>query len=242
MNSLKGQTALVTGGAVRIGRAICLRLAEAGANVVIHYHRSEQEAGELKQMVEQNGVSAWVLQGELGREDSYAALMDEAFALSGGCSILINNASVFDKETFQETSLESLNQQFNTNLFAPLLLMKEFALRVEKGSVVNLLDRRITSYDISCVPYVLSKKALYEAMKLAALSYAPGICVNGVAPGAILPPPGEGESYIKDKAGYAPLDRQCTPEEVAGAVLFCLTNESLTGQVIFVDGGQHLVG
>ena len=108
--------------------------------------------------------------------------------------------------------------------------------------MINLLDRRITSLDDSCVPYVLSKKSLAEFTRIAALELAPRITVNAVAPGAVLPPPGKGKAYLKDNAGPIPLGRLVKPEEVAAAVVFLLKSESVTGQTVFVDGGQNLLG
>jgi NAD(P)-dependent dehydrogenase (short-subunit alcohol dehydrogenase family) len=128
------------------------------------------------------------------------------------------------------------------NLVAPFFLMKHFARQTRKGAIVNLLDRRITSLDYTCTPYTLSKKSLHELTRMAALELAPGIRVNGVAPGAVLPPPGKGASYLKDKAGPIPLAQLSTPAQIASAVLYLLQGDSLTGQVIFVDGGQHLLG
>ena len=240
---LKDNVALVTGGAVRMGRAICGRLAAAGANVVIHYRRSEAEAEELKKRLEtDHGVRAVIAQADLSSQAACASLVAAACDAMGRMDILVNNAAVFDKDRLADVSEEKVMKEFWPNLLAPMFLIQAFAQRSDGGKIVNMLDRRITSDDTSCVPYLLSKKGLASLTRLAALELAPRFTVNGVAPGAILPPPGESGEYLKEKGGYVPLERQCTPEEIAEAVYFLLSHDALTGQVIYVDGGQHLLG
>ncbi len=239
--NLKGKKALVTGGAVRIGRSICEMLADAGADVCIHYDKSYAEAVALQEQLTQRGVQAHVAEANLMTEVACTELMDKATAMLGGpLDILINNASVFNKHTLDEADMDTWLGEWWPNFFAPVHLMRAMANSSEKGKIVNLLDRRITSRDTFCVPYVVSKKALAEVTQLAALHYAPHFTVNGVAPGAVLPPPGEGPEYIKDHAGLVPLGVQVSPEDISAAVRFVLENDTLTGQVIYVDGGQHL--
>ncbi len=237
---LKGKVALVTGGAVRIGRAICEALAESGAHVCVHYRRSESEAESLRELLERHQGRVYLLQADLTSEEACDRLVQEAWDVAGSIDILVNNASLFKKVSLEESTAEAIGEEFWPNLYAPLHLMRAFAKRFQQGKIVNLLDRRITSPDPSCVPYWLSKKALAELTQLAALEWAPGIAVNGVAPGAVLPPPDKGEDYLKEHAGYVPLERQITPREVAEAVLFLLRSDALTGQIVYVDGGQHL--
>lgn len=238
---LTGQTALVTGGAVRIGRAISLALARAGADVVIHHHRSAAPARALRREVEALGRRAFCVRGDLRREADVRRLVRASREKGGRLDILVNNAAVFHKDSLRAVTARKLREEFEVNLFAPLLLLRAFAEEGGGRSVVNLLDRRITSLDRECIPYVLSKMALAGATRIAALDLAPRIRVNAVAPGAILPPPGKGAKYLKDMAGPVPLRRRCAPEDVADAVLFLLQNDALTGQIIFVDGGQHLL-
>jgi len=237
---LRGKTALVTGGAIRIGRAICESLAERGADVVIHYNRSAAEAEQLKKELEQRGVRAATVQGLLESEEACAQLMEQAREALGDIDILINNASVFNKHTLEQADMAAWMGEMWVNFFAPVQLMRAFAAQSSSGKVVNLLDRRVTTLDPACVPYWISKKALADLTRVAALHYAPRISVNGVAPGAVLPPPGEGANYIKEYAGHVPLEVQVTPEDIAAAVMFVLEQDTITGQIIYVDGGQHL--
>jgi pteridine reductase len=237
---LEGKTALVTGGAIRIGRAICEMLAEAGVHVAIHYNRSADEAEALARQLQGVGVRAATVQGVLDSETACRTVVQGAMAALGPLDLLINNASVFNKDTLDDADMATWMEELWVNFFAPVQLMRTFAEQQRPGKVVNLLDRRITMVDPACVPYWVSKRALADVTRAAALHYAPRLTVNGVAPGAVLPPPGEGEDYIKEYAGPVPLDLQVTPADIAAAVKYVLASDPVTGQVIYVDGGQHL--
>jgi len=251
--NLQAGTALVTGGAVRIGRAICAALASRGCGVVVHYHRSEQEARQLVARLRGQGGRAFAVQGALDSQGDAECLIERACEAAQDINILVNNAAVFEKETLMSADEQKVLAGLRVNLLAPMFLTRGFAARLMKadmtesgikGKVVNLLDRRIVGTEKGCLPYQLCKKALADFTRLAALEMAPSITVNGVAPGAILPPVGpagsaEGETVV-DYAGVVPLQRRCTPEDVAEAVVFLLESDAITGQVVFVDGGQHL--
>ncbi|MBP7275714.1 MAG: SDR family oxidoreductase, partial [Kiritimatiellae bacterium] len=241
---LNGSIALVTGGAVRIGRAIVEELASEGARVIIHYRSSKNEAAALEQAIRNRGGSAWSVRADLDDSADCASLIPRAAELAGApVQILVNNAARFDKDTLTAITPEGLQREFQTNLFAPLILMREFARQEIVGSVINLLDRRIAGLDPRAAAYCLTKSALWEATRLAALTWAPRIRVNAVAPGPALPPPGAGrKERVRDLAGYVPLGRDCPPAEIAEAVIFLLRAPGITGQCLFVDGGQHLLG
>ena len=227
---LTGKRALVTGGAVRIGKAITQALQAAGAEVVVHYRNSRAEA---------EALSPLSLQADLQRVEECARLIGRA----GPLDILINNASVFTKDSLADAKPERVRREFQLNLFAPMELTRAFAAQAgQGGAVVNLLDRRIACNDTSCVPYLIAKKGLEDLTKLAALEYAPGIRINAVAPGPVLPPPGSAAESARELAGHLPLDKLPTPGSIAEAVLFLLQAESTTGQTLFIDGGQHLLG
>lgn len=227
--NLHGKRALVTGGAVRIGASITKTLQAEGVEVVVHYRNSKSEA---------EALSPFTVQSDLSSPDDYSRLLEQA----GKVDILINNASIFTKDSLESSTPERVQREFQVNLFAPLELCRTFAERAEDGALVNLLDRRIRCNDTTCVPYSLSKKSLEELTKLAALAYAPRIRVNAVAPGPVLPPPGSSAASARELAGNIPLDALPGPDEIAEAVVYLLKADSVTGQVIFVDGGQHLLG
>lgn len=226
---LSGKRALVTGGAVRIGRAIVEELQAQDVDVVVHYCRSRLEAEQL---------SPHTVCANLEDEVELASLVERA----GHPDILINNASIFTKDTLAASTPDRVMREFQVNLFAPMQLMKAFASSVSEGAVVNLLDRRVRCLDTTCTPYSLSKKGLEELTRLAALEFAPRIRVNAVAPGPVLPPPGSPAGSALELAGCIPLAALPTARQIAEAVLFLLKADSTTGQTIFVDGGQHLLG
>lgn len=239
---LAGQRILVTGGAVRIGRAICSALAEAGASVVIHCRRSLSAAQELATALGQGGRRAWVLQADLADGRACEELIGRAWELAGGLEGLVNNAAVFWKDSLARVDATWAELGWKVNFWAALTLLRRFAERAERGCVVNLLDARIAGYDRGTAFYSLSKKALAEATRMAAMEFAPRVRVNAVAPGAVLPPRGAQGEPVHERAAMAALGRGGTPEEVAAAVRFLFEQEAVTGQVLFVDGGQHLRG
>lgn len=238
---LSGKTILVTGGALRIGRRICEKLAQAGARVVIHCRHSGREARELAESLESAGHKAWVVQEDLDSEAGCEAVITQAMTLAGGLDGLVNNAAVFHRRSLAETDLTHLLAELRPNLFAPLLLIRAFSTRAKSGRIVNLLDRRIATLETGSLAYQLSKRALADLTRLAAVELAPAFTVNGVAPGPVLLPPDE-TGKPRDKAGKIPLGRRPTPDDVADAVLTLLRADSVTGQILFVDGGQHLLG
>lgn len=239
---LRHKTALVTGGAVRIGATICEALAEAGCNIVIHCHASLPAAARLARKLRTRGVKVWVCPTALSNEADCQTLIDDAWQQAGRLDILVNNAAGFHKDALASVTEPKLCAEFGLNLFMPILLTRYFSERVQRGSVITLLDRRIEANDTTCLPYSLSKKALAAFTREAALALAPRITVNGVAPGAVLAPPGKGAAYLHDRAGRVPLTQRTTPRHVAQAVTALLQMESVTGQIVYVDGGQHLLG
>ncbi len=243
MKNMKGSRALVTGGAVRIGAAICRRLALEGAGMAIHCRHSRDQAEALAGEIREAGGTAVVVQADLTDETACRNLVAEASqGLGGPLDILVNNASVFEKVPLEELTGDRILHDFWPNCFAPMLLMSAFAGPCSHGSVINLLDRRIRSNDPDCISYLASKKALEAVTLAAAVALGPAIRVNGVAPGPILPPPGKDVQYLVEKGGAMPLARRIGPEDIADAVMTLLMNESMTGQILFIDGGQHLLG
>ncbi|MCE5197504.1 MAG: SDR family oxidoreductase [Armatimonadota bacterium] len=238
---LTGKTAFITGGARRIGRATALALANAGVNVVIHYKRSREEAEQLASEIQSIGPRAWVIQSDLGMNEEVETLIDRASGISGPLDILINNASMFPRSSFDSVTLEEVIHSVEVDAWAPFALGRRFAEKTQTGHIVNFLDTRIViNYDWSHVAYMAGKHLLGLFTRMMAVHLAPGIQVNAVAPGLILPPEGKGLDYLESLKGELPLKRIGSPEYVADAVLFLVRSEFITGQVIFVDGGRHL--
>lgn len=239
---LSGKNALVTGGGLRLGKAVSEALASEGANVVIHYRSSRSEAEETLARLEAAGGSGCLVQGSLDTEEEANSLFDAATEAAGPIHILVNNAARFSRDTLKTVTGHALTAEMWPNLFSPMLLMKRMALSKVQGSIVNILDRRVSTGDGYRVPYLLSKKGLLEMTRVAAREFAPAIRVNAVAPGPILPPPGKDEAHLEAHAGPVPLACRITPGHVAEAVMFFVLSEVYTGQVLYVDGGQHLLG
>ena len=237
---LEGRNALVTGAAKRIGRAISLALAREGANVAVHYENSEKEATDLVAEIEGLGLRAVALRADLSDRGELESLVGRAREALGKIEILVNNASIFPSDTLETVEPESLLRNLEINAWAPLALTRAFAAQTERGHVVNLLDSRASGFDRTHVAYILSKQVLAALTRMSALELAPGIAVNGIAPGLILPPPGEGEEYVERLARSLPLQHQGSPEDIANAAIYLVTSEFVTGETIYVDGGRHL--
>jgi NAD(P)-dependent dehydrogenase (short-subunit alcohol dehydrogenase family) len=234
---IKNKTVLVTGGAVRIGRKICIGFAEAGAKVIIHYNKSGKEAAALLEALGGKKAGHNTVKCEL----SNLSAVEKLIPSLGKIDILINNASVYFPCPLGKENIEQAKNQFTINLHAPLMLMKKFqAQKIKEGCIINLLDQRIAKISPNDGSYTLSKKALAEATCASALQWAPRIRVNGIAPGAVLPPIGMENSKMKIQISMTPMKKAPTPEEISKTCIFLAENDSVTGQIIFVDGGQHL--
>jgi pteridine reductase len=238
---LAGKTALVTGAARRIGRAVSMALASSGANVVIHYSHSAPDAEALAADAARLGVRAFSLQADLADPEEAEALLARATECAGRIDLLVNNASVFEPETLETASLDGLVRSVKVNAWAPFVLTRALARQFGHGKVVNLLDTRVAGLDLAHVGYILGKQLLAVITRMTAVAFAPGLAVNAVAPGLILPPPGQDEAYLARLAQDVPLKRHGGPGDVARAVLFLLESEFITGQVVYLDGGRHLL-
>ncbi len=239
--TFRGRNALVTGGAQRIGRAISLELARMGANVIIHYSSSEEEAQETVAQVRKIGVKSYVVACDLEKPNKAEGLLYRAVDLLGPIDYLINNASNYIESNLETTSLDDLSQSVSVNTYSPLFICRAFAKQGIHSAIVNLLDTRIYSYDREHIAYSLSKRSLFTLTKMLAFEYAPHLRVNAVAPGVILPPKGKGVEWLEKLKFTNPLNSYGSVEDISDAVLFLLASEYITGEVLKVDGGRHLV-
>jgi NAD(P)-dependent dehydrogenase (short-subunit alcohol dehydrogenase family) len=237
------RTALVTGGARRIGRALVLALAQDGFAVAIHYHHSHQAAEALAAGIVQAGGNAAALMADLADEGAVAELLPRAAAALGPIGCLVNNASIFENDTAATTSRDSWDRHLAINLRAPFVLMQSFAwhLPAEAGGViVNLLDERVWNLTPFFVSYTLSKAGLWTLTRTMALALAPRIRVNGIGPGPTMPSPRQTSRQFLDRCRKMPLQRGTSPDEIAAALRFILAAPAMTGQMIALDGGEHL--
>ena len=237
------RVALVTGAARRLGRAIALALAEAGFDLALHYSTSEAETEATAAAVRALGRRAVVLRADLAREAEVTPLLPAAAAALGPVGVLINNASTFERDDWDDATRESWDRHLEPNLRAPFVLAQALARGLPagaEGAVVNLLDQRVWSLTPNFISYTVSKSALWSLTRQVALALAPRIRVNGVGPGPALPGPRQSQAHFDRQVAATPLQRPSSPEEIARGVLVVLALPSMTGQMIALDGGQHL--
>lgn len=233
-------TALITGGAKRIGKAIALALADLGFNIAIHYQSSESDAEAIQGQIQKLGKQCKRFRCNLNDAKEVNALIPAVADQMPDLSVLINNASIFERAGFFDTDEVLFDRHFNVNLRAPFFLSKEFAARVQNGQIINLLDTKITVELTSYFAYSLTKKALWEFTKMAAKELGPDIRVNGVAPGLILPSSDSSVEAFEKMGQKIPLRKTGGPDDIVKAVRYFIENDFITGEVIRVDGGEHL--
>jgi NAD(P)-dependent dehydrogenase (short-subunit alcohol dehydrogenase family) len=236
-------SALVTGAGRRIGRAIALMLGSEGWAVAVHYHGSRAAADAVVGEIEAAGGRAVALGADLAREAEVEGLVPRAAEALGPLGVLVNNASVFEQDSALGATRASWDRHLEVNLRAPFVLMQNFARQLPadaEGAIVNLLDERVWSLTPYFVSYTLSKAGLWSLTQSLALAFAPRIRVNGIGPGPTLPSPRQSEAQFRRQQETLPLRRGTTPEEIAAAVRFVLAAPAMTGQMIALDGGQHL--
>jgi NAD(P)-dependent dehydrogenase (short-subunit alcohol dehydrogenase family) len=237
------KAALVTGAGKRIGRAIALGLAADGWAVAVHYGTSRAEADAVVADIAARGGKAVALHADLADEAQVVPLIGTAAAALGPLGCLVNSASIFENDLALDVTRESWDRHLAVNLRAPFVLAQEFARHLpedREGCIVNILDERVWSLTPYFFSYTLSKSALWTLTQTLAMALAPRIRVNGIGPGPTLPSPRQTEDQFQRQAGLMPLGRGATPEEIADAVKFILAAPALTGQMIALDGGQHL--
>jgi pteridine reductase len=237
--TLKG-TAIVTGGAVRIGRAISLALAREGYDIILHYNSSAEEAKEVEQAIIKCERRCHLIQCDFNNMKQVSYFIPRAFEFYPDCNVLINGASIFERARLKDTNNKLLDRHFNINFKTPFILSRDFAKYAKNGHIINILDTKISRTLIEYFAYYLTKKALFEFTQMAAKELAPAIRVNGVCPGLILPPAGEDDEYLQKLAENIPMKRKGNVDSVTSAILFLLENQYITGECIYVDGGEHL--
>lgn len=233
--------ALVTGGARRIGRAIVLALARRGHDVAIHHRDSVDDAEALAAEVQAMGRRAVLIAADLADEDQVRTLVPAATAALGPLSVLINNASVFEDDRVGDLSRTTWDRHMEVNLRAPVVLAEAFAAQAPDGSaIVNLLDQRVLKPDPRFISYALSRNGLWWATRTLAQALAPRIRVNGVGPGPTLASIHQTPADFAAEATAVPLGHGADPDDIAAAVVYLVDARAVTGQMIAVDGGQHL--
>lgn len=233
----------MTGAAHRVGKAIALDLAQHGWTVVVHFNASAAAAEALVGQIVDGGGRAVSLGCNLAKESEVATLVRRAVGLVGPLGGLINNTSLFEHDTALSATRESWDTHMEVNLRAPFVLTQEFARQIPPdghGAVINLIDQRVWSLTPHFVTYTLSKAGLWTLTQTLALALAPRIRVNAIGPGPALPSKRQTEDQFARQSRSMPLGHGVSPQEIAYAVRFILSAPAMTGQMIALDGGQHL--
>ena len=235
--------ALVTGSADRIGKAVAIHLAKQDYNLVLHYNSSKEKAEKLKNEIESiySDLKVELLQINFLKENDFDQIFKDLQKRKITIDVLVNCASDFIPSNFKEPGSELFDKEMTINFKIPYLLTKAFASVFGKGNIINFVDTKVTKNSTVHLDYILSKKLLKDFTKISALELAPNIRVNGIAPGLILPPPGKDESYLLNLAKDIPLKTVGNLEEILKAFQFILDSYFFTGQILYIDGGDHLV-
>jgi len=236
------KTALITGAAKRIGKAISLHLAAQGWNIAIHFNSSENEAlllqNELKTSYPHQHFE--LFRADLNNSFEVEALIPQVLKDMNNIDLLVNNASIFEKANLTNTDTGFLDRQMNINFKAPFILTRDFARLIKEGLIINFLDTRIVNNKSNFAAYSLSKKALWEMTKMAALEFGPNIRVNAIAPGLTLPPEEKGDEYLLKLAENIAMKRPGGLYPILKSLNYILSNDYLTGQLLYCDGGENL--
>lgn len=243
MVEIKRKAALVTGAGKRIGRAIALDLAAHGWAVGVHYLQSSAEADAVVAEIRAGGGRAVALPADLGCESEVAGLVPAAVEALGPLTLLVNNASRFERDEAMDVTRASWDLHMEANLRAPFVLSQGFAAQLpggERGLIVNILDQRVWNPTPHFVSYTVSKMGLWALTRTLAMALAPRIRVNGIGPGPTLRNERQSEAEFAAQWDSTPLNRGTTPEEICAAVRFLIDAPAVTGQMIALDGGEHL--
>ena len=233
---------IITGGATRIGAAIAEKLSGQGKEIVIHFNKSKSNAEKLKKELSKNGTKIYLVKADLGKEEDINKIIKFAKSKLKYFDCLINNASLFENDKLENFTTDSWGKHLRINLRAPALLSKAFAKNIKgkNNNIINIIDQRVFKLTPYFFSYTISKTGLYTLTKTSAMSLAPNIRVNGIAPGPTLKNKRQSEKHFKKQYMATLLKRQVDVEQICNAVDFFIKNRSITGQVISIDSGQSL--
>lgn len=237
------RTALITGAANRLGAAFARGLATAGYNLVIHHNRSGEDALSLKAELASAGTRAETARADLTNPKERAELIEKAGAHFGPISVLINNASIFERDSIETLSQDLWQAHMAVHAEAPVFLAMDFARQLPDGAtgnIINIIDERVLNPAPAAFSYHLSKSLLWTATQTMAQSLAPRIRVNAIGPGPILPEAKQTQQSFEERGNQNLLKRVATPDDAVAALLYLLSAPAVTGQMLAIDGGEHL--
>ena len=233
-------TAIVTGGAIRIGRAMALHLACKGFDIALLYHSSGEASENTIKEVRSHGVECQGYAGDLRNLEEAETFIGKIVKDFADIEILVNSAANFIQENVEQTKTKTMIDTLNLNLMAPYLLMREYKHKVNKGLIVNILDERVAKTLPTFAAYSVSKVGLKHLTELAAVEWGKSIRVNGIAPGLILPPQGGPSDYLEKAAKNIPTGTHGNLEDLTRALDYLMENKFVNGETLFVDGGDSL--
>ena len=239
---MEARKIIITGGATRIGAAIAKILSGPNKEIVIHFNKSRSKAEKLKKELSENGTKIYLIKGDLNKENDINKIMKFSKLKLKYFDCLINNASLFENDKLENFTLKSWDKHININLRSPALLSKSFAKNAKglNNNIINIIDQRVYKLTPYFFSYTISKTGLYTLTKTSAMSLAPKIRVNGIAPGPTIKNQRQSEKHFKKQYLATPLKRQVDVKQICNAVDFFIKNISITGQVLAVDSGQSL--
>lgn len=233
--------AFVSGSSDRIGKAIALELVQMGYHLLLHYNQSQAKVEDVKLAVEALGKKAITVQIDFTKSYDFDALFEQYKAQNIAIEVVVNCASDFIPSGFQDKHADLLQKELSINFEKAYLLTKAFARTYEKGEIINFIDTKVKKNYTQHLDYILSKKLLKEFTKLSAVHLAPHFRVNAIAPGLVLPPAGKDETYLLNLSKDIPLKTIGNLDDVLKAFRFLMESKFITGQLIYVDGGDHLI-
>ena len=240
---MEAQKIIITGGATRIGAAIAEDLADGKNQITIHYNKSKKKAKQLRNILEKKGSKIFLIKADLNKISELNKIINFANVKMKGVNCLINNASLFENDSVKNFSIKKWNKHLNINLRAPVILIKQFSKLVPKNvkaNIINIIDQRVFKLTPFFLSYTLSKTGLYTLTKTSAMSLAPNIRVNGIAPGPTIKNKRQSLKHFKKQYLSTLLKKSVDTKEICSAIKFLITNKSITGQVIAIDSGQNL--
>ena len=231
-------TALVTGGAIRLGRSVALHLADRGYNIALQYCSSRESAEQTAKEARKFDIQCKTYCADFTDFNSTPLLMGQVLADFNSIDLLVNSAANFIQKKIEETSNSELLDTININLMAPFILMREFKKKVNNGLIINILDERILRRVSTFGAYSVSKSALAHLTELSAVSWGETVRVNGIAPGLILPPVGISGEYLLEKAPNIPTKTHGNMSDILSGIDYLLDNSFVNGEILFIDGGE----
>ena len=239
---MEARKIIITGAATRIGAAIAKKLSGPNIEMVIHYNKSKSKAEKLKKDLEKKGSKIYLLRADLNKENEVQKILKFSKSKLRYFDCLINNASIFENDKLENFTAKSWGNHLKTNLKAPALLSQGFAknIRSKNNNIINIIDQRVFKLTPYFFSYTLSKTGLYTLTKTSAMSLAPSIRVNGIAPGPTIKNQRQTDKHFKKQYLATPLKKQVDVNEICNAVDFFIKNSSITGQVLAIDSGQNL--